>query len=66
MDKIKTVKVSSRRSSKIGEEYFTFEMTLEADVSGLTDKKEYISKLWEYAGEEVDNQLVETAKSIKK
>lgn len=67
MDRIKTVSISSRRSSKVGNEFLTFEMTLEAGVDGLSDeeKKEYIKKLWDYAGEEVDNQIMETAKAIQ-
>lgn len=66
MDRIKNVTVSSRRSSKVGNEFLTFEMTLEASVDGLDEKekKRYIEKLWNYAGEEVDNQIVETVKAI--
>lgn len=67
MERIKTVSISSRRSSKVGNEFLTFEMTLEADVNNLSDeeKKEYIRKMWDYAGEEVDNQIRETVNSIQ-
>lgn len=66
MDRIKTVSVSSRRSCKIGNEFLTFEMSLEASVDGLSEKekKNYIKRLWDYAGGEVDNQIMETAKAI--
>ena len=68
MDRIQTVEVSSRRSSKLGNEFFTFEMKLSATVDGLDDskKKEYIKKMWDYAGEEVDNQLADMAKVFHK
>ena len=61
MERIKTVKVSSRRSEKIKNSYFIFEMEVEADVSGFSnaDKKEYISRLWKYANDEVDTQIVD-------
>jgi len=65
--RIKTVNISSRRSCKVGNEYLTFEMELGADVDGLSEneKKEYIKKMWDYAGNEVDNQIKETVKSIQ-
>ena len=68
MDWIKTINISSRRSEKIGDGYFTFEMTLGADVDGMSakEKKDYMKKLWDLAGEEVDNQISETIKSIQK
>ena len=67
MERITSVKVTSRRSSKIGDEFFTFEMTTEANTENMTDeeKKEYVKKLWDYASSEVDNQIVETAKAIQ-
>ena len=61
MDRIKTIKVSSRRSEKIGNSYFTFEMEVESDVSGLKDKEEYVKKLWKYAADEVDKQILDAA-----
>lgn len=66
MDRIKVVSISSRRSSKVGNEFLTFEMSIEASVDGLSEKekKAYIKKMWDYAGEEVDNQIMETAKAI--
>ena len=67
MERIKTVKVASRRSEKLGNSYFTFEMELEASVDGMRDeeKKEYIEKMWIYAGEEVDNQFADVIKSTQ-
>lgn len=67
MDRIQTVKVSSRRSVTYKGQYLTNEMTLEANTEGMSDdeKKEYIAKMWEYAGSEVDNQLQDAILSIK-
>lgn len=67
MDRITNVTISSRRSVKIGYEFLTFEMGLEANVDNMTEeeKKEYIKKMWEYAGKEVDNQIRDAASSIQ-
>lgn len=67
LERVNSISVTSRRSSPIGKEFFTLELTLGADVSGLTEeeKKAYIKQLYDYAGEEVDSQLAETAKSLK-
>lgn len=67
MERIKTVKISSRRSCNIANQYLTFEMSLEADIGGLDEKekKKYIKKMWDYAGEEVDKQIAETAEAIR-
>jgi len=67
MERITKVTVSSRRSVKIQNDFFTFEMSLEGNVDGFSDeeKKEYIEKMWVYAGEEVDNQISDAAKSIQ-
>ena len=63
MDKVTNVTISSRRSVKIGYEFLTFEMGLEADVNNMTEaeKKEYIKKMWKYAADEVDNQIKDAA-----
>mgnify|MGYP006872996342 CR=1 FL=1 len=64
MESIKTVKVTSRRSTKIKDDFFTEEMTVEADVSGIKDKQKHIDKLWDYVEGEVDKRLAQTYKDI--
>ncbi len=68
MQRIKNVKVSSRRSREIKKQYFTMECSLEADVSDLNekDKKQYVKKMWDYANNEVDNQLLQVQKDLDK
>ena len=64
MESIKTVKVTSRRSTKIKDDFFTKEMTVEADISGIKDKQKNIDKLWDYVEGEVDKRLAQTYKDI--
>ena len=67
MKNITKVGVSSRRSCKVGNEYLTFEMTLEANVENMNEeeRKVQIAEMWDYAGEEVDKQIIDTVKAIQ-
>lgn len=64
MGSIKKVTVSSRRSTKIGNDYFTAEMTVESDVSRLRDKQKAVDQLWDYAEGEVDKRIAQAVKDI--
>lgn len=64
MENIKTVKVSSRRSVKIKDDYFTNEMTVEADVDKIKDKQKYVDKLWKYIEDEIDKRLAQAWKDM--
>lgn len=68
MERITKVTVSSRRSEKLGDSFFTYEMSVEATTENMTDeeKKEYVDKLYDYCNEKVDEQILETAKSLQK
>ena len=68
MDNITKVTVESRRSHPIGKDFFTFTMSLEAEVKNMTEdaKKAYIEKMWNYANSEVDNQIAEVQGSLDK
>lgn len=68
MDRIKEITVTSRRSHPIKNDFFTFEMGVTADVSGLNDKdkKAYVEKMWDYANNEVDQQILDVQESLDK
>lgn len=68
MDRIMKVTVASRRSEKLGDSFFTYEMSVEASTDNMTDdeKKEYVDKLYAYCNDKVDEQILETAKSLQK
>ena len=63
---IKTIKVSSRRSTKIGDEFFTYEMTVEADVPKKEDVESCTDELWEFAHNQVDKQIADAIKDLTK
>lgn len=68
MDRITKVTVASRRSEKLGDSFFTYEMAVEANTENMTDeeKKEYVNKLYAYCNDKVDEQILETAQSLQK
>nr|DAE83050.1 MAG TPA: hypothetical protein [Caudoviricetes sp.] len=68
MDRITKVTVASRRSEKLGDSFFTFEMAVEANTENMTDeeKKEYVNKLYAYCNNKVDEQILEMAQSLQK
>lgn len=61
---ITKVSVTSRRSIKILNDYFTFECMLESDTSKVKDIDEHLDLLWEKAHTEVDTQCKESVQSI--
>ena len=63
---ITSVKVSSRRSTQMKKEFFTFECCLEASTEGMTmeDVNKELNSLWEKASNQVDKQLLSTGKSM--
>ena len=68
MDRIMKVTVASRRSEKLGDSFFTYEMVVEANTENMSDKEknEYVDKLYAYCNDKVDEQILETAKSLQK
>lgn len=68
MDRITKVTVASRRSEKLGDSFFTFELAVEANTENMTDeeKKEYVNKLYAYCNHKVDEQILEMAQSLQK
>lgn len=68
MDRITKVTVASRRSEKLGDSFFTYEMSVEANTENMTDeeKKEYVDKLYSYCNSKVDEQILDTAESLQK
>lgn len=68
MDRITKVTVASRRSEKLGDSFFTYEMAVDANTENMTDdeKKDYVDKLYAYCNDKVDEQILETAQSLQK
>ena len=61
-DRVKTIKVSSRRSAQVKSQYFTFECVAEVDISDIKEndnREEYIKGLWESVHAQVDAQMAE-------
>lgn len=68
MNRITKVTVASRRSEKLGDSFFTYEMAVEASTENMTDeeKNRYIDKLYGYCNGKVDEQILDTAESLQK
>ena len=68
MKNITNVKISSRRSSNIGKEYITYEMTLEASVKGMSDeeREKQIQEMYEYADNIVDEKVENAIADLKR
>lgn len=60
---IKSVSVVSRRSAKVGNDFFTFECAFEADAGNDTDF--VLESLWAKANEEVDKQFENTIHDLQ-
>lgn len=65
MEKITKVSVSSRRSIKYGDEFFTSEMSVEASTEGMTEEERamQVREMWQYVNTQVDNNLQEAIES---
>lgn len=60
---IKSVSVVSRRSAKVGNDFFTFECAFEADAGKDIDYT--LESLWAKAHEEVDKQFENTIHDLQ-
>jgi hypothetical protein len=60
-----TIKVSSRVSKKIGNDFFTFEYTEERTVNPTRPIEEQRMELWRTCHAEVDKQIVEIMNQFK-
>lgn len=65
MENITKVTVSSRRSIKYGEQFFTSEMALEANTEGMSEdaRSQQVKEMWDYVNSQVDNNLQEAIES---
>ena len=66
MPKIESIHINSKRTMKLGEEFYSFEVGYDADVKDLDNKDvdDYIASLYERANALVDDQAAETVKSL--
>jgi len=66
MAKVESVHVNSKRTMKLGEEFYSFEVGYDANVEDLKneDVDDYIASLYERANALVDDQALETVKSL--
>ena len=64
--KIKTIKATSRLSTKVGESFYTFEYCEERQIEENDNIEEKRADLWEVCNTEVDNQLAEVFKLYRK
>lgn len=55
--KVETISVSSRRSSNIKGEYFTFESSMTVSLEDGESVKDCYKKAWDTVNLEVDNQM---------
>ena len=65
MENITKASVSSRRSIKYGDEFFTSEMSVEASTEGMTEEErtKQVKEMWDYVNSQVDNNLQEAIES---
>ena len=68
MKNITNVKISSRRSSNIDKEYITYEMTLEASVTGMSEeeREKQIQEMYDYADNLVDDKIASAIADLKR
>lgn len=66
MPKVSSISVSSSRTMKLADEFYKFEVGYEASVEDLKDEDvdDYIASLYERANALVDDQALETVKSL--
>ena len=67
--KTKSIKFTSRAAVKIGNDYFTFEATIEKTCPEEFTDEEYAQQktlLWDEVNAEIDNQLLDVQSAYKK
>ena len=64
--KTKTIKATSRLSTKVGESFYTFEYCEERQIEENDNLEEERADLWEVCNTEVDNQLADVFKVYRK
>lgn len=65
---IKEVRVTSKRTTPVGKEYYSFECSLVGDVANMSvaERDEAIKSFWSKANNEVDLQIEDVFNAYKR